>query len=896
MLSAAQGRADMQTGSEGLKLWILRTILMRISGSGGGPSARKSHHRAFSVGHSLPEGRGRHAVLGSHRFPNGESGDTAGRSHTLLVKQVGPGEHPPIVRTKPSAMTVILMLLWAVGLPMHSEAIPSGKTAAAASVLRETQLAPISQIVAKAIERGQVPGAVVLIGDREKVLYRRAFGYRALVPRRLPMKVDTIFDIASLTKVVATTTAVMQLMELGKLRLEDPVAEYWPEFKANGKEHISIRELMTHYSGLRPDLDLVPEWSGYDTALRMIIAERPVNPPGTRFVYSDINFVTLGELVRRVSGQPLDVYCAEHIFKPLGMRETRFNPPRALRARIAPTQYQHGTTGKMLWGEVHDPTAYNMGGVAGNAGLFSTADDLSIFARMLLNGGSDHGGRILSPLTVEKMTTPQSPPDKMALRGLGWDIDSPLASNRGALLPVGSYGHTGYTGTSMWIDPVSGVYIIILTNRVHPRGKGDAVPLRAAIATFVASALGPVSTEQILASRRSLTGYFELMKSYRIQGARNGKVRTGIDVLEAGQFAPLRGLRVGLITNHSGLDSEGRRTVDVLAKAPGVKLTALFSPEHGLYGKADEKVASSTEPVTGLPVYSLYGNVQRPTDKMLEGIDALVFDIQDAGVRFYTYITTMGYAMEAAAKRGIAFYVLDRPNPITASLVQGPLLDPDLESFVNYFPLPIRHGMTVGELARMFNTENNIGAKLRVIKMRDYERTDWYDETGLAWVNPSPNLRTLTEATLYPGVAFVEGANVSVGRGTDTPFELLGAPWINGRVLADFLNKREIQGVRFVAAEFTPTSNRFENQLCHGVQIVAVDRQALDPTVLGVEITSALYRLYPKDFELDRTLELIGSRAVIDAIKAGEDPLAIASQWQDALEQFRKKRERYLLY
>jgi uncharacterized protein YbbC (DUF1343 family) len=281
---------------------------------------------------------------------------------------------------------------------------------------------------------------------------------------------------------------------------------------------------------------------------------------------------------------------------------------------------------------------------------------------------------------------------------------------------------------------------------------------------------------------------------------------------------------------------------------------------------------------------------------MLKGLDALVFDIQDAGVRFYTYITTMGFAMEAAAKKGIPFYVLDRPNPITASSVQGPGLERDLRSFTGYFPLPVRHGMTVGELAGMFNAEKRIGVKLRVIKMRGYKRTDWYDETGLPWVKPSPNLRTLTGAVLYPGVAMVEGSNVSVGRGTDTPFELLGAPWIDGRELAFYLNDRKIEGVRFMPADFTPASRPFKDEVCHGVQIVLVDRQALDSPALGVEIASALHRLYPKSFQLDKTLGLIGSREVLQLIKAGQDPKGIAQQWQRPLEEFCKVRAKYLLY
>lgn len=758
--------------------------------------------------------------------------------------------------------------------------------------LREADLASIAGIVEQEIQASNLPGAVILIGHQGKVVYHRAFGNRMLKPETLPMTEDTLFDVASMTKPIATATAVMQLVEQGRLRLDDPIAKYWPEFKANGKEGITVRQALTHYSGLRAVLDVSKDWSGYEAAIKRIEVERPMLAPGAGFIYSDINFIALGELVRRVSGLLLDMYCAQNIFAPLGMRDTIFKPAADLKPRVAPTEFRQGV---LRWGEVHDTAAYRMGGVAGHAGLFSTAGDLSVFAQMLLDGGSANGARILSPLSVEKMTLPQTPPGKQAMRGFGWDIDSPFASNRGDLFPLGSYGHTGFTGTSMWIDPVSGTYVIVLTNRVHPDGKGTSVALQNKIATVVAAALGPLSAAQVLASRRSLTGYYELIRNLR-QGTRNGRVETGIDVLAAQQFSPLAGLRLGLITNHSGMDSAGRRTIDALYQATDVKLVAVFSPEHGLSGDKDGKVASDSDAATGLPVFSLYGETQRPTDQMLENIDALVFDIQDAGARFYTYITTMAYAMEAAARKGIPFHVLDRPNPITASMVQGPVLEPELESFTGYFPMPIRHGMTVGELAQMFNAENRMDVKLQVIKMRGYQRGDWYDETGLQWINPSPNLRTLVQATLYPGVAMVEGANISVGRGTDMPFEVLGAPWINGKELAAYLNKRKIQGVRFMPVDFRPGANRYQDELCHGVQIVLIDRQALDAGVLGLELAGALYRLYPNDFQLDKTLVNIGARWVIEAIRNNQEVDAIALGWQDMLEEFRTLRGKYLLY
>ncbi|SPP99769.1 conserved exported hypothetical protein [Candidatus Sulfobium mesophilum] len=759
--------------------------------------------------------------------------------------------------------------------------------------LHAVQLAAIAGIVEKAVRNGNTPGAVVLVGNRGKVVYRRSFGYRALEPEKIPMTEDAIFDLASVTKVVSTTTAIMQLSDQGKLDIEAPVSRYWPAFGKNGKRNITVRQLLTHYSGLRADLSEKPRWTGYKNAMRKIIAERPLLAPGTGFIYSDINFEVLGELVRRISGQPLDEYSDEHIFKPLGMKDTGFNPSSSFRNRIAPTQYCRG---KLLLGKPHDPTCYCMGGVSGHAGLFSTADDLSIFAQMLLNGGSYSGKRILEAKTVEKMTLPQSPPGKKILRGFGWALEAPFVSNREDLFPAGAYGHLGYTGTALWIDPISDTYIIALTNRVHPDGKGDVKELRAEIKKVVAEALGPVRASQALERRPSLPGRSDREKNFLPEGARAGKVITGIDVLSAEKFLPLKGLRVGLVTNHTGLDSEGRRTLDLLRNAPGVRLTAILSPEHGLYGKDDTKVASTIEPSTGLPVYSLYGAVRRPTEEMLHDVDALVFDIQDVGVRFFTYITTMGYAMEAAAQKGIAFYVLDRPNPLNAALVQGPVMDKELKSFTGYFQMPLRHGMTVGELAEMFNAENKIGAKLHVIKMAGYKRSDWFDETGLQWVNPSPNLRSLREAILYPGVAMVEGTNVSVGRGTDTPFELIGAPWINGERLAAYLNMRNIPGVSFAPAAFMPNKYIFKHKQCHGVRITLSDRQALDVAAMGVEIVEALHKLHPAEFQLDKTLGLVGSRAVLQDLRDGRDPHSIVLQWQHTLAKFLDLRSKYLLY
>jgi uncharacterized protein YbbC (DUF1343 family)/CubicO group peptidase (beta-lactamase class C family) len=762
------------------------------------------------------------------------------------------------------------------------------------------RLSQVDSIIEQAVTDGNIPGAVLVVGHDGAVAYRKAYGSRALEPKRELMTLDTVFDMASLTKVIATTTAMMQLLEQGKVRMNDPVAKYLPEFAQNGKDDITVRQLMTHYSGLAPDLDLKEPWQGKDTGYKMAFAEAPETVPGSGFVYSDINF-TLGALVERVSGETLDAYTTRHIFAPLKMTRTRFVPPASWRSKIAPTQYDENE--HMLRGEVHDPTARRMGGVAGHAGLFSTGDDLAKFAQALLSGG----GGILSAATVEKMTSPEQPPAAPVLRGFGWDIDSPFSSNRGDLLPVGSFGHTGFTGTSMWIDPTTQTYIILLTNSVHPRGKGNAIGLRTKVATEVAAALALTTPEKEALRWKSITGYNEAMSASRHMSTRNGTVKNGIDVLEEHGFDALQPAagatgkkRIGLVTNQTGVDSQGLRTIDVLAKAPGVSLEAIFSPEHGVTGTLDTTgIGNSVDAATGVPVYSVYGGTdaaRHPPADVMKNLDAVVFDIQDAGVRYYTYETTLGYFLEGAAQAGIELIVLDRPDPVTGSFVQGPVSDAGKENFTDYWTEPVRPGMTMGELAKMFNAERNINAKLTVVSMDGWQRGDWFDSTGLVWVNPSPNLRSVTEAALYPGVGIIEGTNVSVGRGTDTPFELLGAPWMKSKELAAYLNARGIAGVRFVPVTFTPISSNYAGQLCSGVNIVVTDRNGFDAPELGMELAAALRKLYPADYKIERLPELLMNQGVYDALVAGQDPRRIAQDWQEGLQKFVKLREKYLIY
>ena len=769
---------------------------------------------------------------------------------------------------------------------------------------------PIDRIVAQAIEAKKFPGAVVIVGHHGHIVFHRAYGNRSLIPQPEAMSEDTVFDVASLTKVLCTTTAVMQLYQQGRFVLNDPVAKYLPEFAANGKGDITIRQLLTHYSGLPPDVSLVDPWVGKEEGLRRAFASIPVTPPGVQFRYSDINFIVLGALVEKLSGLTLDQYEAKYIAKPLRLRSTRFLPPESWRSRIAPTQYDNGV---MLRGTVHDPTARRMGGVAGHAGLFSTAGDVATLAQNLLNRLAGRRSRFpLKRLTLLKMTTPGQPATGTALRALGWDIDSPYSSNRGELFPVGSFGHTGFTGTSVWIDPADDAYIVVMSNAVYPNGPTGITAVRAAVATAAATALGIRMDHGKLITR--ITGYNESLSGKRRWQDRNGSVLTGIDVLEADHFAELsqlaakhgKALRVGLLTNQTGVDAQGRRTIDVLNKdaaaaVPGLQLKQLFSPEHGLSGSVDKPdIANFTDSATGLPVISLYGgsrDQRHPSLETLRSLDAVIVDLQDAGVRFYTYEAAVRYLLETAGQTGTEVVVLDRPDPIGGSFVQGPLSDANAESYVNVAPIPVRHGMTLGELGRYFNGEYGLQAQLTVVAMQGWQRGDWFDATNLTWINPSPNLRSLSEAILYPAIGLIETTNVSVGRGTDTPFQYVGAPWIDARALAHELNARFLPGIRFVPVNFTPqTPYPYANQLCHGIELVVTDRNVLDTPELGLEIATAVHKLYPEQYQLGKINTLLANRAVLRDLESGRDPQRIDEDWQKALQGFEEKRKPYLLY
>ena len=959
----------------------------------------------------------------------------------------GVGSLASLVWKRKRSLVAAVLMLCLCGIALGQQATPPAAVTAA-----RPNFSGVSKVIEAAIAEKKLPGAVALVGHGGKVVFEQAYGVRKLAGEpgldgkpspAEPMTEDTIFDMASLSKVMATSVAVMQLVEQGKVGLDAPVAKYLPEFAQNGKGGITVRELLTHYSGLPPDVDLKDAWGlvkpDKAEGIRRAMASGVDGVPGTKFVYSDINFITLGYLVERLSGMTLDEYAEDHIFSTLEMDDTRYLPvnracgqawsfspysraaisfpgdpksnfigecdadgswkPSQIVRRTAPTAHDNeGTPATnpnfdfLLRGTVHDPTTRRMGGVAGHAGVFSTAHDLSLYAQALLDKLLFNTGPFpLTQKTLQMMTTPQQPQTAqggatiltqdgqaamgVALRGLGWDINSAFSRPRGTVFPVGSFGHTGFTGTSVWFDPGSDTYVILLANAIHPRGNPPISPLRGEVATAAGKALGLCPPHTIcdveatsLDDQVSLVPGKELSQGLKpggadgeVSGLKPGPISeakdieqlplmsaqssatigsptlTGIDVLEATQFAVLHDaavrhggkLRIGLVTNQSGVDAKGKRTIDVLLNSlPEVTLVKLFSPEHGLYGRQDtEHLVKESDPVTKLPVVSLYG--PKPADRHpkaddLEGLDAVVIDLQDAGVRFWTYETLMGYFLEAAAESQVELFVLDRPNPIGGVAAQGPVSEVGLESYNDFMPIPLRHGLTMGELARYFNDvpldasallaryaaigeetmalamRPGIHAPLTVVPMQGWTRGEYYDDTGVPWINPSPNLRSPRASVLYPALGLIDQTNISVGRGTDAPYEHIGAPWIDGVKLAAYLAARKIPGVEITATTFTVSPAEihlpFHGQTIQGIAFRVTDRNAFDSPELGVELLAALHKLYPEQFQLAKAKILVASTAVMDAIARGDDPRTIAAGWPAADAAFRARAKQYLLY
>lgn len=723
-----------------------------------------------------------------------------------------------------------------------------------------TLTAPIE----RAIAESKLPGCVVVVGRSDEILFRRAFGSRALEPEREPMTEDTTFDLASLTKAVATGASVMVLVDRGKVRLDAPASRYLPELAK--LPPFTVEQLMLHTSGL-PAVARISDHRAGMGALLAKVAETGLKArPGERFLYSDTGYILLAEIVRRVSGADIATFAPREIYGPLGMQHTRFSPPPEERATVAPTQKRDGG---FMRGEVHDPRAYAMGGVAGHAGLFSTADDLARFAHAMLGRGAANKARIVSERTFEAWTRRRDTP--AGGRALGWDVDSRFATHRSPSLSARAFGHGGYTGTALWIDPARDLFFVFLSNRVHPDGTGAVNPLVAELATLAVA---------------------------------EADTSTGVDVLRAEAFAPIAGARVALLTNGQARARDGTTTLDVLRHADGVTLASVFAPEHGLSARAEGRVADGK--LDEIPVYGLYGSRTTPPDAALDGLDAIVVDLQDVGVRFYTYASTLKRVMEAAWRRGLRVVVLDRPDPLGGAAVDGPVLAAGARSFVHHHELPIVHGMTMGELARMFAAEEGWTApppdggagalRLEIVQMRGWRRDAPFERTGLSWNAPSPNLATLDAVRLYPAIGLLEGTNLSVGRGTPAPFAILGAPWVDANALAAALGRAAIPGVSFAPTHFTPTVVPFAKTPCHGVRVRVTDGATYRPLRTGLAIARALAEVHPNDFELRRVDRMLQSPPTMTALAAGEPLDVILARWEPELARFKARRAPFLLY
>jgi uncharacterized protein YbbC (DUF1343 family) len=731
----------------------------------------------------------------------------------------------------------------------------------------------IDTLINQALDEQRMPGAVVIVGRKSGVVFRRAYGKRAILPEPAPMTATTIFDLASLTKPIVTASLVQSLVERKLLDLDDRVSRHLPAFASNGKAAITVRQLLEHTGGLPIVTPLKEYRDGPERAYERLMDVRPEITPGQSYLYGDSSYLVLGALVEQIAGEALDVLARRVLFAPLGMHDTGYRPERAERDRIAPTEVADERPIPLIHGEVHDPRAWLLGGVAGNAGLFSTADDVARFARMLLGEGELDGVRVLSRASVQELTRAEHVPG--AVRTPGWDVVSSYSKARGRYLSPRAFGHGGYTGTSLWVDPELDLFVAFLSNRVHPKPEKSVVALEGDIADAAVLALAPEPPQCRL--------------------PRAG-IRNGIDVLEERGFDSLRGQRVGLVTHRAAVNANGRTTLDVLGSAPDVQLVSLMTPEHGFEAKSEGRIADSFDALRDLPVYSLYGATLEPTAAMLGNVDVLVVDLVDVGTRYYTYMSTLHQALRAGAKYRIPVVVLDRANPIGGVAVEGPLLEAAQENFVNYHRLPVRHGMTAGELAELVNDERGVGARLEVIPVQGWQRNFLHTDTGLPWHNPSPNLRDVEATLLYPAIGLVEATNVSVGRGTDRPFHVLGAPYIDAPALLRTLNAAALPGVSFAKVEFVPDAAPHQGKTCHGISATITDPLTFRPVLTGLTLARALWRLHPKEWQSHKLIRLVGNRAVVDAL-AGRLPMTdVERLWQADLEAFRERRARHLLY
>lgn len=749
----------------------------------------------------------------------------------------------------------------------------------------------LHRAIAQCVERGDVPGAVALVQVGGVTLFHEAFGNACNVDGcQTPMRPDHVFDLASLTKVVATTSSILALRDAGRLNLDDKLSAHLPQLADSNKKDLTIRQCLTHTAGLPPFRLYYKTLHGREDYLRAIAAEPFQYRTGTRWVYSDLGFILLGLVAESASGMPLNEFAQQRIFTPLGMKRTAYRPIsteadahpgdlKTLTAEFAATE-RCPWRGRVMAGQVHDENAYAIGGVSGHAGLFSTATDLARFCQMLLNKGELDAAQVLSAESVSMIDRPQIP-SVNPIQGLGWRLRSSLESTIGFLGSPRAFGHTGFTGTSLWIDPDHQAAVVLLTNAVHPdRAKSHAAPVRLAVHGTVVEKLHQAPE----------------------------RVQTGLDALEAEGFARLRGKRVAVVTNQTTINREGKALLDLLAKQPEVRVTAIFSPEHGFLGEAAAGAKVGDSKHGGIPVFSLYGARRKPTAEMAGLFDVVLFDIQDVGARFYTYIWTLFSVQEFCAEAGKPLIVLDRPNPLGGVHVEGPVLEAPFATFVGLKPIPTRYGLTSGELATLFNQQGWLGggrpAPLEVVAMQGWRREMRFHQTGLPWVAPSPNMPTWDTAAVYPGTCIFEGTRWSEGRGTAVPFEMIGGPGIDPARLARELNALGLKGCRFLPADFTPRATpaapdcKHRDKRCGGVFIRVDDHESFRPVKAGLAVLMALRAQAPSEHKWIPTHfdRLLGTGSVRKQVEAGAALEKIAGAWEKGVEAFEPIRKKAMLY
>jgi uncharacterized protein YbbC (DUF1343 family)/CubicO group peptidase (beta-lactamase class C family) len=711
-----------------------------------------------------------------------------------------------------------------------------------------------------AVTASKVPGAVAYVGNLDSTFFHGAAGARQIVPKALPAKKDTPYDLASLTKVVATTTSIMLLYEKGDIELDAPVSEYLP---IPAFRKFTIRHCMTHTAGLHPGMPLYKDANSLNEMLQRYSSVELTWTPGSRRRYSDVGFMILGRVVELVGRQPLNLFAKKHIFDPLKMAHTSFNPPKEWADTCAATE-DCKWRGGVIVGKVHDENAYAVGGVSGHAGLFSTAPDLATFCRAFMSG------EILKASTIAKMTklgqTPFYP-----WQGLGWKIDPWTCGSEGFLPSRSAIGHTGWTGTCIWMDLKKGLFSILLANTCHPsRNSHDTKMLRHDFHAAIAREYYPNTSN----------------------------THGGLDRLVWDEFEPVKKKRIAVLANQSSVDQLGRPILDVLALEPTVRVCMAYSPEHGFRGTAEagEHVNSEAGKV---PIISLYGKQKAPTPEELAKIDLFVADLQDVGVRCYTYMATLFRCLEACADAKKPVLLLDRPNPICGDIVEGPISEMPL-SITCYAPIPTRHAMTPGELALFFQKNMLRGKRLdlTVYELDGWSRNLFFDQCALPWVPTSPNIPTAETALAYAGMCLFEATNLNEGRGTETPFYIVGAPWLDAAAAVKALRKGEKAGFTITTGLYVPkaipskaSDPRYKGKSCKGVFIKIDDPRTARPFELALALLRVINRLHPDKCPIDGSIDtLIGSPEVRKALASGGSVSAIIEHYAPALEQFDKTR------